>query len=92
MYPKSLAKINWYSSSEQEPVDITKNRFSSGKLFRPHPSAILVGIEDADLRICEISPNCSSRGKEPVREYTFKVSEWPRCQKVSALNLALSNH
>jgi len=35
-------------------------------VFLTQPSAILVGIEDVDLLICEINPKSSSFGKHLV--------------------------
>ena len=48
IYPRSLASNNWYSTSEDEPVAMTRNLRKSGFVFRPHPSAILVGIDELD--------------------------------------------
>lgn len=64
MYDKSLDNNSWYSSSEQEPVAIVKNRFSSALLVRPQPSAMLVGTEELDRRIWDTKPYTSSFGNE----------------------------
>ncbi len=91
-YPKSFESINWYSSSEHEPVDITKNRLKSGLEFRPQPSAIFVGIDEQDLLIWEINPYISSLGKDDfVCKYNFKVKEWLLCQKLSCLKSLINN-
>ena len=50
-YPRSFESSNWYSSSLQEPVDITKNRLNSGLELLPEPSAIFVGMDEHDLLI-----------------------------------------
>ena len=64
MYPRSLARINWYSTSEDEPVAMTRNLRKSGLVLRPHPSAILVGMDELDRLIWEVRPNISSLGND----------------------------
>ena len=64
IYSRSFASSSWYSSSDNDPVAITRNRLKSGLVFRPQPSAILVGMEELDRWICEIKPNISSFGNE----------------------------
>ena len=63
---KSLANKSWYCNSEQEPVAIVKNLFSSKMELLPQPSAMLVGINDEERLICDTSPYTSSFGKEAV--------------------------
>lgn len=75
IYPKSFARINWYSSSDAEPNAKFKNLPNWGSEFLPQPSAIFVGIEDEDLLIWLISPYNSSFGNSLVELYIIKVSE-----------------
>lgn len=77
---KSLTNNNWYCNSEHEPVAMMKNLFNSGIESRPQPSAILVGIEEEDLLICDINPYISSLGKFDVALYIAKVKSWLFCQ------------
>jgi hypothetical protein len=91
MYSKSLESNNWYSNSDIEPTAITKNRFNSALLFHPQPSAILVGTEELDLLIWDISPYNSSFGKDDfVSAYIFKVSSWLLCQKTNCLKFLIN--
>lgn len=62
MYCRSLERINWYSNSEEEPVAMTKNCFNCGFEFLPHPSAMLVGMDEEERLICEVNPKSSSFG------------------------------
>ncbi len=58
--------MSWYSNSEQEPVAMVKNLLKSGFEFLPHPSAMFVGIEEAERLICDMSPYNSSLGNVEV--------------------------
>jgi len=58
--------MSWYSNSEHEPVASVKNLLKSGSVFLPQPSAMLVGIEEADRLICDVSPYNSSLGNVDV--------------------------
>lgn len=49
-----------------EPAAMTKKRFNSALENLPQPSAILVGTEEEERRICEIKPYISSFGKDFV--------------------------
>lgn len=64
IYSKSFESNSWYSSSLHEPVAMTKNLRSSAFEFLPQPSDMFVGIDELDLRICEINPYVSSFGKD----------------------------
>lgn len=66
MYPRSLDNKSWYCNSEQDPVAIIRKRLNSGIDSRPHPSAMLVGIDAADRLICDTSEYNSSLGKDLV--------------------------
>jgi len=67
--PSSFAnKIN-VSNSLADPRDIYKNCKSSLSDLLAEPSAMFAGMETLALRICEVSPNFSSTGKEAVCEY-----------------------
>ena len=67
---RSFDKIIWYSSSEAEPSAMFKKYANWESLPLPQPSAIFVGIEDAERRICVTSPYISSFGKLVVSSYT----------------------
>ena len=75
-YFKSLDSISWYSSSDADPKAIFKNLPNCGSEFLPHPSAMFVGIEEADRRICEIKPYSSSFGYILVSTYISNTSRW----------------
>lgn len=93
MYNKSLDNNNWYSNSEIEPVAMTRKRFNSALLLRPQPSAMLVGTEELDLLIWDMSPYISSLGKDDfVIAYIFKVSVWLLCQKINCLKFLIYKH
>ena len=59
-------KIN-VSNSVKDPKAILRKWRNSFCDFRPAPSAMLAGIEIADRRICDTSPNFSLCGKEFVK-------------------------
>lgn len=52
--------------SEHDPAAIIKKRFNSGIESLPHPSAMFVGIDDADLLIWDTKLNNSSFRKDLV--------------------------
>ena len=58
--------MSWYSNSEDEPAAIVKNLLKSASVLLPQPSATLVGIEEADRLICDVSPYNSSFGNFDV--------------------------
>lgn len=47
----SLQKNTWYCNSDTDPAAIVRKRFNSTVEFLPQPSAILVGMDNADLLI-----------------------------------------
>ena len=67
---RSFDKIIWYSSSEAEPSAMFKKYANWESLPLPQPSAIFVGIDDAERRICVTRPYTSSFGKLVVSSYT----------------------
>ena len=58
-YPRSVDKRRRYSTSEADPAAIDRNRARSLSPERPHPSAMFVGIDVADLRSCVVTPKSS---------------------------------
>jgi|GEM_PF-2219931 len=91
IYCKSLDKINWYSNSVAEPNAMFKNLPNCGSEFLPQPSAMLVGIDEEERLICEISPYSSSFGNSEVLEYTTKVKAWDFSQTFKSLKFFISN-
>ena len=63
--------IRCVSSSESDPSDMFKKYRNSLSELLPAPSLILLGIEIADLLICEVNPYCSSFGNDAVNSYSF---------------------
>jgi len=55
-YSKLFAMINCVSSSDALANAMYRNCLNSDGLFRAAPSAILEGIDTADLRICDVKP------------------------------------
>jgi len=65
-YPRSAEISSCVSSSLRDPFATFKNCANSFRLLRAAPSAILLGIETAALRICATSPNSSCLGNDCV--------------------------
>src|SRR3982075_2534951 len=59
-----------------------RNSFSDK---RPCPSAMLLGIETAARRNCDVSPNCSSFGKAAVARYVAVTRSIAFCQAIKSL-------
>jgi hypothetical protein len=70
MKPSSEEINNWVSGSLNDPFATLKNRANSLLLLRAAPSAMLLGMETAALRICVVKPKSSSFGKVRVAAYT----------------------
>lgn len=62
IYPISLESKISYSTSEAEPDAMFRKFANSAFVRRPHPSAILVGIDETALRIYDVKPKTSSFG------------------------------
>ena len=58
--------INCVSSSAKEPIAMDRNCENSLGDFLEAPSAMLEGMETADLLICEVNPYISDFGKLSV--------------------------
>jgi hypothetical protein len=84
---KSLAKSNWYSSSHADPIEIFRKWANSAFDFRPLPSAILVGIDAADLRTWLVNPYFSLSGKLVVISYKESTN---RCDFLHTINFLKS--
>ena len=73
MKPKSWAKRSSQSNSLADPIAISIKWANSFLEHLPAPSAILIGIEEAALRICDANPYFSSEGKVEVSWYISVV-------------------
>ena len=67
--------ISCVSSSDMDPREIYKNCLNSFLEFLPAPSAMLLGIETAHLRIWFVSPYFSASGNFEVILYIF-LTNW----------------
>ncbi len=63
IYFKSLAKMSWYSTSDDEPIAIWMKCAKSLFVRLPQPSAMFVGMDDAARLICVVRVNNSLLGK-----------------------------
>lgn len=87
---KSLDRIIWYSSSDAEPRAIFKKYANWESLPLPHPSAMLVGMDDAERLIWLTNPYVSSFGKSFVSIYTLKATLCDFSQTFKSLKFFIS--
>lgn len=77
------------SSSEPDPYANVR-KFLVSLPRRRLPSAIFEGIETAHLRICEVSPYCSSFGNSRVYSYRTVTRSMLFCQTIRSRYCAMT--
>lgn len=65
-YLNRIASSRALSVSDADPRAMSQNLANSAFEFLPHPSATFRVIDEAALRSCRVSPNCSLAGKPVV--------------------------